>query len=302
MTHVIPLINKTFYSLYAKSNYLWKSALVRLSKGKPELWVHGLKCFLINNPLPPPSSDFTSIIVKSTDEYIMKGNNQSGSFGSKDIKEEEKDENDKNERLIRDAGRSMEYILSHRDGYFFNDDKNIPKPIYMELYCDILMHYIKYTSPLFYMPGIVQIGIPIRIFFFEPRYRLLITELMSKFPDEYSRGIEIVDDKTRSHRLYDMKNGGYTVPTFLYANKPLRRGNSASVVQVRYCTIYPDKTANVVLMPISTVRIEQVWERLESNHLYEARVMKMGEDEEQKEMNEQSKMRVRTAFMERLGP
>lgn len=283
LTHVIPLINKTFYNVYSKSNYLWKNALFRLVKGKPDLWAHGLKCFLIKHPLP-------SSLSSSSDHHL---------FDQIEINHI-KEINEKNEKeaemykLVIDAGMSMENFL--QDGYFSykcesHDDRHInniykeTKPIYMELYCHILIYYIKYTSPLFRMPGAVRLGIPIRLHLFEPRYRLLIMEVMSKFPQEYQTGIEIPkdDDKTK----ISMLNNGYSTPTFLYANKPLYSGNTAMIVEVRRCIIHPNFTADVELIPIQCVRIEKAWERPQSNGLPEARVMKMS-NEEYKEMMEKS--------------
>lgn len=49
----------------------------------------------------------------------------------------------------------------------------------------ILKNHIQYSSPLFYMPGDVEIGKEFGLHFFEPRYRLLISEVMSPYPAQY---------------------------------------------------------------------------------------------------------------------
>ena len=298
LTHVIPLINKTCCNVYAKSNYLWKNALFRLVKGKPDLWGHGLKCFLIkHHPLPSSSSS------SSSDHHV---NDQIEMNQMKEINEKDEKEA-KMYTLVIDAGKLMEHLLQTHDGYFSYNFENHDdtattvedvdltksvhketKPMYMELYCHVLIYYIKYTAPLFRMPGVVQLGIPIRLHLFEPRYRLLIGEVMSKFPQEYKTGIEIPneeddDDKTNMSLL----NNGYSTPTFLYANKPLHTGNTAMIVEVRRCAIHPNDTADVELIPIQCVRIETVWERPHSNRLSEARVIKMS-NEEYKKMMEKS--------------
>jgi hypothetical protein len=109
---------------------------------------------------------------------------------------------------------------------------------------------ITFMSPIFYMPcRRLEVGIPLALHFFEPRYRLLIQMVMEGYPTELSDG-----------RL--IPNHVPNLPTFVYAHVPsFQQGSRACLVQVHRCMIDPnDGTANVWLMPVAFVKMERVWE------------------------------------------
>jgi hypothetical protein len=274
LTHVIPLVSKDYNTMYTKSNYLWKHALIRLVEDQPKTWGHGMKSFLRTFPLPNGSSN---PIIDNQMDY-----------------NDDNDDNDNDNNYILDeielvhaAGKSMKNILRSHNGYFSRESNNnddtttttttatttpTQTPIFIELYRYILSNFIRFTSPLFYMPDRITIGNEFGIHFFEPRYRTLIGEVMSPYPNSFKNGDPITPDT--SH-LYHPTN---LYPSFIYANKsPLKRGTSACIVEVRQCVIHHNQTADVFLMPVSYVRIEHVWERPGSHNLYEGSVMKMGD-------------------------
>ena len=77
------------------------------------------------------------------------------------------------------------------------------------------------------------LGEPYELHFFEPRYRLLIAEVMKGYPESAKSGGRIQNP-----------------PIFVHANRgPLAPTTPATLVEVVRCEIFPDGRADVVLMP-----------------------------------------------------
>jgi hypothetical protein len=270
------LVSKHWKNTYSKADCLWKEALFRLVEQEPKLWGQGLKAFLARFPKVYEENEQSDYVYDVNDF----------------------DDDDAN-NLVHDAGKSMERVLRTHNGFFSNLGNDVAatttatsnateatttttatttvsttsRPIYCELYRHVLFNHIRYTSPLFYMPDHIQLGQEFGLHFFEPRYRLLIAEAMSNYPQSYRDGGDIEPD-------FNIPQTTFSYPTFIYAHKsPLKRETVACIVQVKQCTIHQNGTADVFLTPTSAVRIEHVWERPNSHHLYEARVMLMGEAE-----------------------
>lgn len=151
--------------------------------------------------------------------------------------------------------------------------------IHGELYRYLLSNFIRYMAPVFYMPDeSIERGDPFGLHFFEPRYRRLIAEVMAPYPEQFRNGTSTIPE-----------NGITNPPTFIYGNRsPLKHGQAAIIVQVLQCYIRENGTADVFLLPLQHARLERVWEQADMNdHLYFARVMRMGEEEQhQLEVND----------------
>jgi hypothetical protein len=131
---------------------------------------------------------------------------------------------------------------------------------FKSLYRSIVNNSLRWTGPIFYMPGVIGLGQTYGLHFFEPRYRLLIAEVMRGQPVE-------------------ARNGGpiQTPVHFVHANHgPLEPTIPAVMVKVVECLIYPDGRADVMLLPVRYVWIERVWIRPNSGQLFEAQCLKMG--------------------------
>ncbi len=245
--------------------------MIRIAKKQQRLWKFYIYKFLERHPLP--NSNTTSSIdvetVKSMDSA----------------------------KLVSKAGKSMEIILSTMNGYFANrrqtqyhriqindittQQQDQQQPIYMELYRYILSNFIKYTSPLFYMPSNdVFLGKPIGLHFFEMRYRLLISEVMSSYPESFRNGGPISRPISRPINTEEDNDDEFEHPKFIYANNaPLKPGTIVTIVRVVRCEVYPDHRADVVLLPDTYARVESVWMRPNSHNLYEAKVVRMNNEE-----------------------
>jgi hypothetical protein len=131
---------------------------------------------------------------------------------------------------------------------------------FKSLYRNIVNESLRWTGPIFFMPGVVGLGQTYGLHFFEPRYRLLIAEVM------------------RGQPLEARNNGPIQIPAyFVHANHgPLEPTIPAVMVQVVKCRIYPDGRADVLLLPVRYVWIERVWARPNSGQLFEGQCLKMG--------------------------
>ncbi len=235
ITHCLPFVCKKFNAICRESDILWKILLKRLIDSEPELWGNAVQSFVDANATTTSSS---------TTERQGQGLSTRGS-------------------ILDRAGESTRQVISS-----LRDPRPTYYGIYGELFKFLLARHIRYTSPIFYMPGYVQIGEDIGLHFFEPRYRRLIRELMDQYPKEFREGL-----------ICSEENGLSKPPTFIYANRaPLDIGVMACIVQVVQCHIYENGTADVVLRPIEHARIEQLW--VEHDHLYTTRVMRLRKEEQ----------------------
>ena len=134
---------------------------------------------------------------------------------------------------------------------------------YKNLYRQILNHHIRFSGPVFMMPAPLKIGEPYELHFFEPRYRLMISEVMADQPDEAKRGGRIRGNVTivHAHRM------------------PVAPTSPVMLVHVLRCFVYPDGRADVLLFPVAYAWIEKLWVRQNSGNLYYSQVMRMGKKE-----------------------
>jgi Lon protease-like protein len=132
-------------------------------------------------------------------------------------------------------------------------------PLYKTLYAEVVSRHLRFKGGMFIMRGNVQLGEPYALHLFEPRYRLLIAEIMRTQSDSARRGGRVSPDVQ-----------------FIHANRgPLAPTTPAVLVQVQRCEMYADGRADVVLMPVSHVWLEKLWVRPNSGNLYCAQCLRM---------------------------
>lgn len=164
-------------------------------------------------------------------------------------------------RLLPHGTKSMEGLVDCAH-------EKIPGSTYRSIFRRIVETYIRFSGPVFYMTGIVRIGQAFGLHFFEPRYRLLIAEVMRDLPESARRGEPIVPSPQGQ------------LPTFIYAHmSPLAPKTPACLVQVRNCMIHPDGSADVMLTPVAYVSLERVWARPNSGQLFQATCLRMGKSQ-----------------------
>lgn len=142
-----------------------------------------------------------------------------------------------------------------------------------ELYRTILTQHIKITGPVFLMPCHLRLGEMYGLHLFEPRYRIMIQDLMDSCenPEEAKRGGQI-----REKRV-----DGMSQPPFLIhacQGSRLSPGERACLVQVVWCRAYENGAADVRLLPVTWVKLDKIWMRPSSGHLFYAKASRILKD------------------------
>ena len=225
LTHTLPLVSKHFRSLLGskQADYLWKETLVRRIENEPFIWKKGMLS-LITRWENNPS---TAAALENTDDA---------------------------EIILNAAYESRQKFYAYTSPV-----SNINQLLFRSL----VSGYVRLVAPAFIMEGDAQIDNMIALHFFEPRYRILIRQVMANFPPEYSRGETI---------------RGPNYPQFIYANNtPVSVSIPAVIVQVKQCYIHDNGEADVFLMPTAHVWLERIWVRPNSGRLHVASAIRMPE-------------------------
>jgi hypothetical protein len=137
---------------------------------------------------------------------------------------------------------------------------------YKKIYRNVVSKHIRQVLPVFYMPGHILLGGSYRLHMFEPRYRLLVAELLKGYPEEARQG-------------GNTASGDRPAPIFIHANRqPLGPDNPACLVQLIRCNVSPrDGTVDAMLLPIAYVWLEKIWVRSKSGNLHYAQCIRMGQ-------------------------
>ena len=244
LTKSLPFVSKKFNSF---TGDLWKYTFERLVHKSKDSghrnWNETLQLFL----------DYEHSL--DTDSYTLEKKPT-----SKRIRTNSSADMEENKSVGSCLLRKALQIAEPKRQRFYDGYKATTIRLHYWLYCHLLNGYVRYQSPLFFMPDDVRLGNLFGLHFFEPRYRQLIANVMARYPASTKNGSVLTAERC-----------GGTFPTFIYAhNAPLKPGTTACIVQVRQCTIYQNGTADVGLMPISYVRIEAVGTYDQSTNLYGA--------------------------------
>jgi hypothetical protein len=132
-----------------------------------------------------------------------------------------------------------------------------------EIYRKIFTHHLQFSGAIFIMPCQIRLGEMYGLHLFEPRYRIMIQELMDSCenPEEARHG------GTIRARTVD---GVVQPPLLIHAceGSRLGPGEKACLVQVLQCDTYEYGTADVRFLPVAWVKLERIWVRPSSGHLF----------------------------------
>ena len=235
LTHAIPFVSRRFYHLVSETDVLWRNALERLILKEPFLWKRGI--------------DYISYRVKVGEVAEQDSASEPG-----------------NTRITCLSNGIDSCGLINKACKLVVPGSGSAAGACTRVFQEIVSRYVRFTSPVFHMPGFVQLGSEFGLHFFEPRYRLLIHEVMADFPLSLRRGNRIHLDGVQVKEF----------PKFIYANhQSLGHGSLACIVEVKWCQIHANGTADVLLCPSAYIWIEAVWKRPNSGLLYEARGVRM---------------------------
>ena len=142
---------------------------------------------------------------------------------------------------------------------------------YKGMYKLVFSRHIKFEAPMFLMPCSVTLGETYGLHLFEPRYRRMIRDLMDACdnPAAARNGEPIRPGVT--------PDGMLQPPLIIHFCLPqhLRKGAIAVLVQVLWCRTYEQDTADVQLMPIAWVKLDQIWSRRDQGDLFYAHATRL---------------------------
>jgi hypothetical protein len=162
---------------------------------------------------------------------------------------------------VDDESKLLNDVLSHLQGSLS----------YKEIYKKIFTRHLKFDAPMFLMPCSVTLGEMYGLHLFEPRYRRMIRDLMDACEDPQAarNGEPIRPGVTHDGLLQPPLVIHFCLP------QHLRKGAIAALVQVVWCRTYEQETADVQLMPISWVKIDDIWCRRDQGDLFYAHATRL---------------------------
>jgi len=282
-THILPYVNKHFYNLLKGDNgeggggggqdVFYKSGLIRLCKNDPRLWKTALQKLL-----PPPPSAASRGEGRKKKKNNEKQKKEEHRNGDNSVASNNDDSlvTDSTATNTGDQAETTEELLEQLIQTTSSPLITMPKLYYtnyLDLYKTILDTQLRFRGPIFYMPDTVMLNRPIGLHFFEQRYRVLIHSVMEPYPNEARRGQPL---KEVLKAMPQGSNKLNEYPKFIYAHaSPLQKGSPAVIVEVHQCLIHPNGTADVHLLPVQFVWLEQIWELPNAGALYFAQARKM---------------------------
>ena len=308
LTHTLPLVCKQFHRLTRNHDLYWKHALLRLEDKEPSLWVEGMKrvvfdtecdelrteIMMRNRPPVRPRSDKRTKYADINREQEKAQSVEESKADSSNKKSDNNAESTEEEKLLQEACTAIESSLPHNQTTSSSFSGK-----YQRLYKSILSGHLRYQSVVFYMGSDIKLGRPYGLHLFEPRYRVLMAEVMAPYPVSARRGEsippvlpglfppvrgQVMDGEMKGRLLNLLEENGdtrlvHSFPTFIHAHQsPLRRNSPATIVEVVKAEIRPDGSADVILMPLGYIRLEEIWERPGTGGLIEARGIRMGKE------------------------
>ena len=145
---------------------------------------------------------------------------------------------------------------------------------YKTIYKTVCTTQLYFEAPMFIMPCTLKMGELYGLHLFEPRYRIMMHDLLQeKCADPVRAG----QGKTPIVARRDPTTGILNPPFLLHACSPSHTidvGSTVCLVQLAWSKIYEDGTADVRLLPVAFVEIDQVSIRRDAGDLYYAKVLR----------------------------
>jgi hypothetical protein len=251
LTHVLPLVNKRFHVLCNESNVLWTEALERLlgfrnSQSKSDfaagdLWEKGILSLIES------SNDTCEEETTENDDKIDVSNDEST-----------RTEFEWTRKLIAKASERVAKQKSRQN--VIKQENLLDRSHAKEVFRQVLLHHKPTRLPVLTMRyDNVPLGKEVAVRLSEPRYRLLIASIMAGRSDNERRGFPLSAPR----------------PRFLFACKPsVWQSRVACIVDVRRCHIHRDGVADVIIVPLSWVLMQDISHRPNSGGLLDATMVR----------------------------
>lgn len=314
LTHTLPLVSKKFHKLATGHDLYWKAAFLRLIDRDPSIWEDGLrrlifdaKCDELRTSMAEWESSRASARAVRRDKRVKNDQlNQPAPQATEASQQRRQQQKPSPSERPSSSLTEGEELLQNACVAIQSDQSRhhhaAPSPdrIYRSIYESVVRGHLRFQAPVFFMPTRITLGSPYGLHLFEPRYRLLIGEVMRPYPVSARRGEPIaplvpgifpprrpITEEMKGPILNLLEESeevlrNYHLPTFVHAHQLLETNAPAAIVQVVRCEQHPNGTADVFLLPVGYMWIEETWERPGTGALYEARGIRMGDDECQK--------------------
>jgi hypothetical protein len=259
LTHVLPLVCKQFHVLCNESNVLWTESLERLlgfknsrsrcDIGSSDLWEKGLLSFI--------QSSGGAIGDETTSNDRSKGPSDESVHpeyerARKLISKAEHCFNRQNQSANTTDGSVKDYVAQETADALLEDG------VSQEVFRQVLLYHKPVRLPVFTLSAPAAVGEELYFRLHEPRYRLLIADVMAGRSASERNGYPVATPR----------------PRFLFACKPNSLVRKvACLLEVRRCHIHRDGIADVVIVPISWVVMQDVVTRPQSGGLLDATVV-----------------------------
>jgi hypothetical protein len=247
---VLPLVCKRFHTL-CKADFFWRDAMERLIQKQPTIWIDGLIDFIVRQEYSLISSCSADSVISDMEDFegktIVLQEKMQSTFRNRDH-------------------ASMQALLNRAYDYAIKGAQQLTQGcenVYELIFKSVLNYHVRLTLPIFMMrdPS-VSIDSSVGLHLFEPRYRLMMSEVMLPYPRD---------------RCFGVPCNFLRKPRFVYAFRgSISQGSQVAIVEVEQCFTYPDYRADIVLTIKELARIEKSWVRPNSYGLYEARVLRTG--------------------------
>jgi hypothetical protein len=259
LTHVLPLVCKQFYILCNEYNTLWTESLERLlgfknspsrcDIGSSDLWEKGLLSFIQSSGRAiGDDTALNDISEGPIDESVHSEYERVRKLISK----AEHCLYRQNQSPTRIDGSAKDCVVQEPA------DGSLEDGVAQEVFRQVLLYHKPVRLPVFTFIASTAVGEELYFRLHEPRYRLLIADVMAGRSASERNGYPLVPPR----------------PRFLFACKPdpLQR-KVACLVEVRRCHIHRDGITDIVIVPISYVVMQDVVARPGSGGLLDATVL-----------------------------
>ena len=244
LTHVLPLVNRRFRVLCNESNVLWTESLERLvgvsnnmrcRHGQSSLWEKGIVSF---------TQSFEALPDESFSEGVV---NDVSDISDVPLTE--------SERLRAMVANACTCVRQERQSNVESCSASVAQQVLREVYID----YKPVRLPVFIMRYSATLHEAMNIRLYEPRYQIMIEEIMAGRASVERIGFPIA--KPRPRFLFSCKSSTWKTKT-------------ACVVEVRRCHVHRAGATDIVMTPVEWVLMEDVSIRPESAGLYEATIVR----------------------------
>ena len=191
LTHTLPLVCKHFHKLVSNHDVYWKDALLRLMRKDPSLWKEGVRHVIFDHTCDYINREIVVREQRRVSERRRDKRARNDQIGDPESKSSASSEPGNCAFSLPNCSTNEEF-LDQACRIIESDPETTPLPktrlLYQTVYISVLCRHVRYKGLVFYMDSEIELGESYGLHLFEPRYRILISEVMSHYPLAARRG------------------------------------------------------------------------------------------------------------------